>query len=236
MIEHAQLFTTPMVLALLRAERPKTQTRRIVSAQNSLVDGVGLSAKRWDALKLDWGRASVVLSPTVGWYVPATGNPDTEVWHLVTPRVEPGHLLWVRENGWERPERTPHQLREGADTWPPYEYDAQPLMSWEEGDLLRLGWKRRPSIHMPRWACRIELSVTNVRAQRLNEIDGIDAIAEGLVDLGIEGARWHWLADAKTGYFAPWRAYRALWQLIHGGGTWDEAPPVWAYTFTRSTP
>lgn len=239
MVEHSMLFSSPMVIALLRDAAPKTQTRRIVTAHNSLVDGAGMGTARWKAMQFDWSRCYVDQGPSPAgnpgpyFHVPSRREPNDETWHRVYPRVQPGHALWGRESGWERPALSDRQLREGADTWPPFEYDAQPLMCWEDGELKRLGWKRRPGIHMPRWACRLVLPVSQVRAQRLHDIDGLDAMAEGLVDLGIDGQRWHWLADAKAGYFAPWRAYRALWQLINGAGSWAENPPVWAYTFTR---
>ena len=43
------------------------------------------------------------------------------------------------------------------------------------------GNKWQPSIHMPRWACRLFLNVTRVRCERLQSISEADAIAEGFV-------------------------------------------------------
>jgi hypothetical protein len=43
---HGLLFMPPMIRAFLRSVNPKVQTRRIPTAANSLVDGIGISAKR----------------------------------------------------------------------------------------------------------------------------------------------------------------------------------------------
>lgn len=42
--------------------------------------------------------------------------------------------------------------------------------------------KWKPSIHMPKEAARIFLKVKNVRVERLNELDGEEAVKEGMFD------------------------------------------------------
>lgn len=79
----------------------------------------------------------------------------------------------------------------------------------------------RPSIHMPRWASRITLEVTDVRVQRLQDISEEDAIAEGVVcpRLGTYGMK-------------PETVFRDLWDSIaKPGAKWDDNPWVWAVTF-----
>lgn len=88
-----------------------------------------------------------------------------------------------------------------------------------------------PSIHMPRWASRLTLLVTDVRVERLNDMSPADAVAEGIQDLrtpehsdfGIPG-----LVNAQH----PVRAFWLLWDSIHGEGAWLRNPWIVAVSFT----
>jgi hypothetical protein len=79
----------------------------------------------------------------------------------------------------------------------------------------------RPSIHMPRWASRILLEVTEVRVERLQDISEDDTRAEGLrSDL----PREHWRGE-----------FSALWNSINGErAPWDSNPWVWVVSFRRA--
>lgn len=86
-----------------------------------------------------------------------------------------------------------------------------------------MSFRWRPSIHMPRWASRITLEITDVRVQRLQDISEEDAIAEGVVcpRLGTYGMN-------------PETVFRDLWDSIAKPGTlWRDNPWVWAISFQR---
>lgn len=89
----------------------------------------------------------------------------------------------------------------------------------------------RASMHMPRWASRLTLTVTDVRVQRLQDISREDAMAEGIVQHG----RFYGLEDADwdDAVLDPREAFGALWQSINGarGFGWYTNPWVVAYTF-----
>ena len=110
----------------------------------------------------------------------------------------PGDILWVRESF--STHQDPYHL-------PPYDYDATigACWYWADGNPKYGDWVRpKPSIHMPRWASRITLEVTEVRVQRLQEISEEDAEAEGI-------------EDQKTGGLAPlWRMYGPAPKLAFG--------------------
>ena len=202
------LFKGAMVRALLAGT--KTQTRRVVKPAPQMITENTITT--WDG------------PPTALQY-------QLERMGKGCPYGQPGDRLWVRENGWERPDLSPRQLREGADTWPPYEYDAQPVMCWADGELKGYGWKRRPSIHMPRWASRITLEITSVRVERLQDISEADAAAEGLHYTSERLDRWS--ADGSSWVATPQNAYRALWQDINGPESWAANPWVWVVEFRR---
>lgn len=79
-----------------------------------------------------------------------------------------------------------------------------------------------PSIHMPRWASRITLAVTDVRVQRLQEITLGDICAEGL------GQSIYDFAPAQLGF----KAWENLWDSLNATrAPWNSNPWVVAVTF-----
>lgn len=216
MKERPILFSAPMVRAILDGR--KTQTRRVVKPQPTMVT---------DKSIVPWNGDSAVLMRLL--YQSQRG----------CPYGHPGDRLWVRESGWERPERTAKMMREGADTWPRFAYAADDWSDQDRADFKAWGFKARPSIHMPRWASRITLEITRVRVERLQEISEADAIAEGVtIHNGDEscdcGQRIFNGGGDYTRYTAT-SAYRDLWESINGLGSWHPNPWVWVVEFKRVT-
>ncbi|WP_195723720.1 hypothetical protein, partial [Raoultella sp. RIT712] len=84
------------------------------------------------------------------------------------------------------------------------------------------GFPWRPSIHMPRWASRITLEITDVRVERLNSISESDAIAEGLERYNDDGIIYY--GPFGRGDCRPEVAYRDLWLSIYGAESWQANP------------
>ncbi len=150
------------------------------------------------------------------------------------PYGQPGDQIWVRETGWERPVRSALALREGADTWARYYYDADGLSESDHEQFKAWGFKRRPSIHMPRSACRITLEITGLGIERLQEIGQDDARAEGITDGGCLNCG---NSEADCGCLNPKPdprdAFVRLWESINGPGSWAKDPLVWVVKFRK---
>lgn len=86
-------------------------------------------------------------------------------------------------------------------------------------------WK--PSIHMPKWACRLWCRIESIRVERVQDIRWHDAIAEGMKDPRRSMLR----IDKNRG---PVAAYAKLWDSINAkrGFGWKANPWVWAITYT----
>ena len=145
-----------------------------------------------------------------------------------SPYGAPGDLLWVRET-WA--------ASHAYDHLPPRLIlnDARIhfAATAERGGLL---W--RPSIHMPRWASRITLRITDARVQRLQEISEEDAIAEGVEGAFVEDGRYwrnYGLSDEDAAcspmLVSPIHSFKSLWESIYGPESWHDDPFVWALTF-----
>lgn len=149
-------------------------------------------------------------------------------------RVKPGDRLWVREAAWIPPHRdeiSDCDLRCGADTWEP-SYHADRADPYVE-DYRRWGWKSCPSIHMPRWASRLTLTLTKVRVQRLQEISEGDAITEGIYRDPVRHPSLPWQATPTLpGWTEPRAAFASLWNSLHGPDAWHANPEVVALSFS----
>ncbi|EFH5746281.1 hypothetical protein FCG09_15410 [Escherichia coli] len=94
------------------------------------------------------------------------------------------------------------------------------------------GW--RPSIHMPRWASRILLEITNVRVERLNDISECDARDEGVPPAGSLLPDHPGTFLTPKGDFAMAKvAFQRLWESIYGEESWNANPWVWVIEFKR---
>jgi hypothetical protein len=130
-----------------------------------------------------------------------------------------GDRLWVRE--------AIDKTSEVGDVFYRADYEAA------HGDRGKgLGW--RPSIHMPRWASRLTLTVTDVRLQRLHDISEEDALAEGVEScMTTRGRMWKAYGEPPNSWVESARlSFARLWETIHGPDAWNENPWVVALTFT----
>ena len=129
--------------------------------------------------------------------------------------------LWVREvfaYGW--PVEGNHQLPECNQE--------HAITYRAEGNHPFGGGRWHSPIHMPRWASRLTLIVTDVRVQRVQDISEADAQAEGLIEV-YEG----WATDREGRHWGPdaRASYRVLWNDLHGEDAWERNDWVAALAF-----
>lgn len=128
------------------------------------------------------------------------------------PKYQVGDVLYVRET-WQITD-----FLHPSDELYGYIYKASE--NGKDWESFSENWNWRPSIHMPKEAARIFLKVTDVKAERLQDISEADAIAEGCPS----GGSWP---------TAPSIQFSHLWMDINGPESWNQNPWVWAYTFER---
>ncbi|MGI4776901.1 MAG: hypothetical protein ACRYGA_02090 [Janthinobacterium lividum] len=218
--ERPILFSAPMVRMLLAGT--KTQTRRAVA----------MPRKRDSFVLVDLGN---------GWWPYQSDDGESHScddgmeYPYSCPYGQPGQRIWVREafrlldsfDG-DSPSRVGERCIDAGyrKEWAPLQFEAD----GERRDWMVVGTptyppqppsagKLRPSIHIPRWASRITLEITDVRVERLQDISRGDAMAEGCpfpnMAKGDDPCKW----------------YAQLWDQINGAGAWDANPWVWAVSF-----
>jgi len=212
---YPMLFAPEMVRAIVAGT--KTQTRRVVKPQPP-ADATEVFA--WYAPHLP----DEVKAPEGLWYYVKAGLRH----HIKCPQGKPGDRLWVRETC------QAVEVFNGLDGVH-YPADDGLLNQHELGatdeQFLKLynyaGGKgqRVPSIHMPRWASRITLEITDVKVERVQAISEADAIAEGFTRCTYRDGRG--FETAKSGFMQTWQA-------INGRESWDANPWVWCVSFKKA--
>lgn len=200
------LFSGPMIRAII--EGRKTQTRRVLTPQPS----AGVRESPFSAGGLEDGHGRRINMP-----------------------FYPGDVLWTRE-AWQFARQKFCSCPQGSEP--------APCDDWSEGIGCRsarngvvfradggTASRWRSSIHMPRWASRLTLVVSEVRVQRVQNISEADAIAEGAPDYSVIDAAH---AEAQSRLQWVQRNFAALWDAINGkspGRAWADNPWVAAITF-----
>ncbi|WKH72831.1 morphogenetic protein [Klebsiella quasipneumoniae] len=154
---------------------------------------------------------------------------------------KPGDRIWVREtwqaihdycdeNGHVDESRYARSIpRNRGNYWHPVYEEAWGNESREDRDF---PW--RPSIHMPRWASRILLEITDVRVERLNTISEKDATAEGVPPAGSLLPDYPGTFLTPKGDYATAKvAFQRLWESIYGEQSWKANSWVWVIAFKR---
>lgn len=221
MTDRPIIFSGPMVRALL--EGRKTQTRRVLNPQPV------------------WDHGALGIEDKAGRWVFCANTERGFGEGLPRSRFKmpyaPGDRLYVREahslhRAHGQDFTTP--ANDHGKRWGPWSGlpiavspDKTQVAYYREG-FDRSGPPRwRPSIHMPRWASRLTLPVTEVRVQRLQDISETDAKAEGAPAVGAELCP----PDCEDIRSHVW-GFHDLWNSLHGRDAWDANPWVVAVTFT----
>lgn len=205
MTDRPILFSAPMVRALLDGR--KTQTRRLLNPQPDYVFR-NVSDGFVDSMQRIIGES-------------ATGT-EQRVTVSMHP-IKPNDRLYVREH-WKTVESY-------QDIAPRNMSGDEPILYLADGFEETWGWRidgqygrHRQAMHMPRWASRLTLNVTDVRVQRLQDISEADARAEGVGSI-----ESHMPGTTST---TAIHGFRELWDSLNATrAPWDSNPWVVAYTF-----
>lgn len=228
MKERPILFSGEMVRAVL--ENRKTQTRRVIKFCKKHKENLCRSMGGGYHTALQFGKYGPEWSP----YGSAPMQPfpyvdgklsDSNHIGYFCPYGKTGDRLWVRETWRAKTNDDCHPAGFIVGIEAAYKADLKQDTHFDHSKP----WK--PSIHMPRWASRITLEITNVRVERLQDISHEDAKAEG-----VERCLINDLSALKRHGSGAIALFKELWETLNGPGSWEKNPWVWVIEFKKVKP
>jgi len=177
-------------------DKRKTQTRRIVNQQPH--KGHNISYR-----DLEW----------VFTYMTPIGECIWVGDGKIKPEYKTGDILYVRHDFWKHE----HGSKNNVSIWDEYSR----IIRFEDGAEIKdcgidkdfVGWKHCPSIHMPKWAARLFLRVTNVRVEMVQDMSEEDAIAEGVENGFYDSGNWEPTDDLNCAGHRE--SFRRLWNELY---------------------
>ena len=262
--ERPILFSGEMVRGIL--DYRKTQTRR-----TRKLDKINENPDGYRFVGFTFENDSLVACFT-----------DLETYDFIKikcPYGKVGDRLWVRENFsvsdvyegyqnehvWDDFECPKARVKYACSGHKDVELTQDPSEGIFDLDQAKRAEKKKtvPSIHMPRWASRIDLQITSIRIEKLQSISEKDAKKEGVAPLFDEKTAkskpefnlnpmpwqnylWHGhigrtITDKQasqwdyqySSYDNAKDSFHSLWQSINGADSWKKNPWVWVVEFER---
>lgn len=260
MKEKPILFSTEMIKAILSGR--KTQTRRIINPQPIYHHGEGkytsFSWKDGFFALYQYPENSLILEHCPyklnqklwvreTWRVGAwkqTGN-NWDNYGLMAIDYKAGNFIrkeWLKAYDFDFFDKLVKQSIEEAKK-ANVKKDEYDYYVWNPGES-PCRW--RPSLFMPRWASRINLKITNVKVEKLQDITEEDAKAEGLFftdhgkdQWGNQRPGWNIKSESIKGWEkclgTAKFGFASLWNSINEkrGYGWDLNPWVWVIEFKK---
>lgn len=213
-------MTNEMVVQTIHGH--KIRTRRPIKSKQSLY-GYGIASEEVDPLfegQIPNGIWPLIMT-------------DCGVAPLPCPYGTIGDRLWVRET-WVH---NPYYDKGDPGEELPYLYRATDMDNEDYLGLLNnLKW--RPSIHMPKDACRIFLEITDIRVERLHDISEEDARIEGVEfkrqNINSAASGWKHYRSGRYNAKSARDSFFSLWEKIYGEASHTENPFVWAISFKKT--
>lgn len=215
---HPILFSTPMIQAI--DKNLKTKTRRTKGLEK-----VNLNPDDW---KFEAFGTNPDIENDKSLHAYFTIK-DTETWMYQKCPYEVGDVLWVRET---------FTVIKSVETGLTYILPKASFESYKDKLIQGEKVKWKPSIFMPKEACRTFLKVKSIRVERLQDISEEDAQAEGAHFL------YHGLGTVIVDSHPDWEklykprasykdGFHYIWKYINGENSWEYNPYVFVYEFEK---